>query len=134
MTTTVESAGARARQELAGRTAKSREVHEKSADVLPIEVVPTFEMPTPIYIRSSEGATMTDVDGNEYIDLTMGFGPHVLGHRPKVIEDALHEQLARGWHFGLHNERQEELAYLIRDAAPVAENTVFCNSGTEATM
>ena len=134
MTITVETAGARARQELASRTSKSREVHEKGADVLPIEVVPTFEMPTPIYIRSSEGATMTDVDGNSYIDLTMGFGPHVLGHRPKIVEDALHEQLAKGWHFGLHNERQVELAHLIGEAAPVAERTVFCNSGTEATM
>ena len=83
MTIATDTAGARARQELADRTAKSREVHEKGAEVLPIEVVPTFEMPTPIYIRSSEGATMTDVDGNEYIDLTMGFGPHVLGHRPE---------------------------------------------------
>ena len=134
MTTTLETAGAMARASLAGRTPKSREVHEKSADVLPIEVVPTFRMPTPIYIRSSEGATMTDVDGNTYIDLTMGFGPHVLGHRPKVVEDALHDQLRRGWHFGLHNERQEELAHLIQEAAPFAERTVFCNSGTEATM
>jgi glutamate-1-semialdehyde-2,1-aminomutase len=134
MSTTVESAGARAREALARRTPKSREVHEKSADVLPIEVVPTFQMPTPIYIRSSEGATMTDVDGNTYIDLTMGFGPHVLGHRPKPVEDALHDQLTRGWHFGLHNERQEELAHLIQEAAPVAERTIFCNSGTEATM
>ncbi len=134
MTVSAESAGARARQSLADRTPKSRDVHKKSADVLPIEVVPTFEMPTPIYIRSSEGATMTDVDGNTYIDLTMGFGPHVLGHRPKVVEDALHDQLTRGWHFGLHNERQEELAHLIADAAPMAERTIFCNSGTEATM
>jgi len=126
--------GALAREKLAAMTPGSRELHERGAKVLPVEVVPTFEMPSPIYVRSMEGARITDVDGNEWLDLTMGAGPHVLGHRPKVIEDALHEQLRRGWHVVLHNERQVELAELLADAAPIAEQTIFCNSGTEATM
>ena len=131
---TTGSKGAQARAKLAAMTPGSRELHERGAKVLPVEVVPTFEMPSPIYVRSMEGARVTDVDGNEWIDLTMGAGPHVLGHRPKVVEDALHDQLHRGWHVVLHNERQVELAELIADAAPMAERTIFCNSGTEATM
>ncbi|MBT6513085.1 MAG: aminotransferase class III-fold pyridoxal phosphate-dependent enzyme [Rhodospirillaceae bacterium] len=126
--------GAAARRKLAEMTPKSRELHEKANDLLPVEVVPTFEMPAPICIHSAEGARVTDVDGNEYIDLTMGAGPHVLGHRPRVVEDAMHEQLGRTWHLVLKNDRQLELAELIKEAFPAAERTVFCNSGTEATM
>lgn len=129
-----DSRGAEARAELAARTQRSREVAEKSSDLLALEVVPTFEMPHPIYIERAEGARLTDVDGNDYIDLTMGFGPHVLGHRPKAIEDAMHDQLAKGWHVGLHNPLQAELAALLREASNCGDQAIFCNSGTEATM
>ena len=132
--TTTQTKGAEARAKLAAMTPQSQALHARGAQVLPVEVVPTFEMPSPIYVRSVEGSRVTDVDGNSFIDLTMGAGPHVLGHRPKVVEDALHEQLRRGWHVLLHNERQVELAELVRDANPAAERTIFCNSGTEATM
>ena len=134
MSTQPGERGKAARQKLAAMTPKSAEMHARSADLLPVEVVPTFVMPSPLYIHSARGAEVTDVDGNTYIDLTMGAGPHVLGHRPKVVEDALRNQLDRGWHLLLQNDRQLELAELIREAAPIAEKTVFCNSGTEATM
>ncbi len=135
-TTTIkpDSRGARARAELAARTAKSAAIGAEASDVLALEVVPTFEMPHPIYIEATAGSRVTDVDGNSYIDLTMGFGPHLLGHRPKVIEDALSEQIKKGWHVGLHNPLQAELAALLNEAARCAEQTIFCNSGTEATM
>lgn len=131
---TAGTRGAQARAKLAAMTPGSRALHERGSKVLPVEVVPTFEMPSPIYVRSMEGARITDVDGNTWLDLTMGAGPHVLGHRPRVVEDALHDQLRRGWHVVLHNERQVELAELLADAAPMAERKIFCNSGTEATM
>ena len=126
--------GVRARAELAARTPKSAAISAEAKDVLALEVVPTFEMPHPVYIESCAGSRVTDVDGNSYIDLTMGFGPHLLGHRPKVIEDAMHEQIARGWHVGLHNPLQAELAKLLCEAARCGEQAMFCNSGTEATM
>ncbi len=134
MNVDVGTRGAEARRKLAEMTPTSAAMNEKSADLLPVEIVPTFEMPSPLYIHSAEGAHVTDVDGNTFLDLTMGAGPHVLGHRPKVVEDAMHEQLGRTWHLVLKNDRQHELAELIREAAPGAEKTVFCNSGTEATM
>ena len=135
-TTTIsaDSLGAQVRADLAARTPRSAEIAASAADVLALEVVPTFEMPHPIYIESAEGPHLTDVDGNRYIDLTMGFGPHLLGHRPKVIEDAMREQMGRGWHVGLHNPLQAEFAGLLREAARCAEQSIFCNSGTEATM
>ncbi len=82
--------GARARAELSQRTPKSAAISPEAKDVLALEVVPTFEMPHPIYIESTAGSRVTDVDGNSYIDLTMGFGPHLLGHRPKVIEATMY--------------------------------------------
>jgi glutamate-1-semialdehyde 2,1-aminomutase len=119
---------------LKARTPQSAEANKLGADVLAMEVVATVDMPHPIYIESADGPSMTDIDGNSYIDLTMGFGPHVLGHRPKVVADALAKQIDRGWHFGIHNPLQEPLARLIQEAGRNTERTIFCNSGTEATM
>lgn len=105
-----------------------------ASEVLAMEVVGTVDISCPVYIDSVDGARVTDIDGNEYIDLTMGFGPHVLGHRPPVVQAALAKQLDKGWHWGLHNDIQIELAELVQEMSPCAEKVVFCNSGTEATM
>ena len=80
---------------------------------LAMEVVQTVVMPHPIYIERADGAHLTDVDGNIYIDLTAGFGPNVLGNRPEAVQHALAEQIERGWHFGIHNPLQADLAELI---------------------
>ncbi len=135
-TTTInpDSRSAQVRDELSARTPKSAAISAEASDLLAMEVVSTFEMPHPIYIESTEGSRVTDVDGNSYIDLTMGFGPHLLGHRPKVIEDAMAAQIKKGWHVGLHNPLQAELAALLNESANCGEQTIFCNSGTEATM
>ena len=91
-------------------------------------------MPYPLYIKEAKGSRITDVDGNEYIDMTMGFGPHILGHAPDVVVEAVTEAVSRGLQFGLHNPYQEPLAALMVEAAPCADKVVFANSGTEATM
>ena len=126
--------GQAVRDRLAARTAKSAALHDSAGERLALEVVATVDMPHPIYIERAEGARMVDVDGNSYIDMTMGFGPHVMGHRPPPVEAALQAQLQRGWHFGIHNGLQAELAGLIIEASPAADHVVFANSGTEATM
>ena len=91
-------------------------------------------MPHPIYIESADGPYLTDVDGNRYVDLTAGFGPNVLGNRPKVVEQAISDQIKKGWHFGIPGPGQSELAGILKEASPVTEQVVFCNSGSEATM
>ncbi len=122
------------RQELIRRTPNSREIYERSAEVLASEVVSTVDMPHPFYVAEARGSRIIDVDGNEYIDLTMGFGPHILGHAPDVVVDAVREAAPRGLQVGIHNPLQEKLARRIVDAAPALEQVVFENSGTEATM
>ncbi len=133
-TTLFGKRGQAVRKAITERTPRSAEINQKGTEMLALEVVSTLEMPYPVYIDSVSGARMTDVDGNTYIDLTMGFGPHILGHRPPVIEKALFQQIKKGWHPGLHNPLQAQLGTLIQKASPCSELTLFCNSGTEACM
>ena len=122
------------RAELERKTPRSREALERSSEVLAQLALGTLPMSHPIYIRESKGSRVTDVDGNEYIDLAMGFGPHMLRHAPDVVVDAVKEAVERGTQWALHNPYQEKLARLLVEASPCAEKVVFCNSGTESTM
>jgi len=109
-------------------------LEEKASETLALEVVQTVDFDCPVYIERADGCRLIDVDGNSYIDLTMGFGAHVLGLRPPSIETAIKQQAWKGWHFGIHNQMQFQLADLIASARPNNEQIAFCNSGTEATM
>ena len=120
--------------EFARRTVRSREIHERSKDLIPMEVIGTVDMPYPIYLAEGHGARVIDVDGNEYIDLSMGFGCHVLGHAHPSVVGAVQDAATRGVQFGIHTPHQEPLARLVVEACPCAESVLFCNSGTEATM
>ena len=120
--------------EFARRTSRSREIHERSKGLIPMEVIGTVDMPYPIYIAEGNGSRVVDVDGNEYIDLSVGFGCHVLGHAHPLVVEAVREAAKSGLQFGLHTPHQEPLARLMVEACPCAESVLFCNSGTEATM
>jgi glutamate-1-semialdehyde-2,1-aminomutase len=122
------------RAEIERKTPGSKQAHERSLEVLGQLAVGTLNMPYPIYIRESKGSHVTDVDGNEYVDLALGFGPHILGHAPDVVVDAVKEAAERGFQWALHNPYQEQLARLIVEAVPCADRVEFCNTGTEATM
>ena len=121
-------------REFERRTRRSREIHNREKTLIPMAVVGTVDMPYPIYIVEGEGARVVDVDGNEYIDLSMGFGCHVLGHAHPVVVEAVRDSATRGVQFGIHTPCQEPLARLVVDASRCADAVVFCNSGTEATM
>ena len=121
-------------KEFVRRTPRSRELFERSRESIALEVVGTVDMPYPVYIAEGSGSRVVDVDGNEYIDLTMGFGSHVLGHAHPEIVTAVTEAVSRGTQFGIHTPYQEPLAELFREAVPCADLVMFCNTGTEATM
>ncbi|MBN1991918.1 MAG: amino acid adenylation domain-containing protein [Anaerolineae bacterium] len=91
------------------------------------------EMLYPIVGQRAEGARMWDVDGNEYIDLTMGFGVNLFGHRPNFITAALQAQLQQGMQLGPQTKLAGEVAELISELTGMAR-VIFCNSGTEAVM
>lgn len=124
----------KALERLRARTPRSQQLRPRAEALLAIEAVPTFAMPVPLYVESGEGALIKDVDGNTYLDLAMGFGSLILGHRPPEVAAAMRAQLERGWHLILPGEAQHDLAELLVEAVPCAESVVFHNSGTEATM
>ena len=88
----------------------------------------------PVTIASGRGATVTDIDGNVYIDYVCGYGPSILGHAPDVVVEAIGRAAGRGVGFGMPTEAETALARLVIDAVPSVELVRFVNSGTEATM
>ena len=122
------------RSELNPRTPTSQTLHASAQQVLAMELVGSINLPYPLYIRASKGSRVWDVDGNAYIDLTMGLGPHVLGHAPDVVVEAVKAAAESGLQWALPHPSQEALARLLVEASPSAEKVMFCNSGTEATM
>jgi iturin family lipopeptide synthetase A len=91
------------------------------------------EMVYPIFIDRSEGARMWDIDENEYIDLTMGFGTNLLGHAPEFIKNAISEQLKHGMEVGPTTPLATKVASLICELTGM-ERVAFCNTGSEAVL
>ena len=96
-------------------------------------VCPTL-MPCSIFVSRAKGSHLWDVDGNEYIDYRMGFGPVILGHSDPRIHEAVHRVDEDGLIFALSHELEIEVAKKISSMVPCADMVRFCNSGTEATM
>jgi glutamate-1-semialdehyde 2,1-aminomutase len=88
---------------------------------------------TPRFIRSAHGAWLTDVDGNDYVDLICSWGPMLLGHAHPEVQAAVQAAVARGSSYGTPTEPEVELAEEIVARTPV-ERVRFVSSGTEATM
>ena len=89
---------------------------------------------TPIFVRSGEGATIEDEDGNRYIDYCMSWGPLALGHAHPAVVRAVAEAASRGLTFGTPTAGEVELAALVSSLYPAAERVRFVSSGTEAVM
>ena len=89
---------------------------------------------TPPFIKEAEGATITDIDGNTYIDYVASYGPLIAGHANERVVAALSKAIGRGTSFGAPTEAEVQLATIITGALPGMEMIRFVNSGTEATM
>ena len=89
---------------------------------------------TPVHIARGEGALVTDVDGNEYVDLVLSYGPLILGHAHPTVKEALHAATESGTTFGAPTGAELELARLVTERVGCVEMVRFVNSGTEATM
>jgi glutamate-1-semialdehyde 2,1-aminomutase len=90
--------------------------------------------PFPFYTKSAKGCRLTDVDGNDYIDLCMGYGPLILGHQPEPVKEAIQRQLDRGWLYGTPCESEVRYARKIREYMPGMRMMRFVSTGGEATM
>lgn len=89
----------------------------------------------PLYMERGKGSKIYDVDGNEYIDYMMGFGPIVLGYSNEVVNKAVAEQLQKATQIAAPTENLVRLTDKICEIIPSAEKvSTYYNSGTEADM
>ncbi len=87
----------------------------------------------PIFLKSGKGGRITDVDGNEYVDLLCAYGPIIIGHREKSIDDAVIRQMREGFCFNLPQIYQNRLCKLFSELIPCAEQTILVRTGSDAT-
>jgi amino acid adenylation domain-containing protein len=91
------------------------------------------EMIYPIVVNRSSGSKLWDVDGNEYVDITNGFGSNFFGWSSKFINDAIKDQLEQGIEIGPQTPLAGRVAKLISELTG-HERVAFCNTGSEAVM
>ena len=87
--------------------------------------------PHPLYFTHGRGARLYDVDGNEYIDYTLAWGPNILGNAPTEVVEAVRETLHKGLTFGAQHDLEYEVAEMLTRIIPCADRVCFANSGTE---
>lgn len=89
---------------------------------------------TPLFIAQGEGAYLTDIDGNKYVDFVQSWGPLIFGHRDESIENAVINAVKHGLSFGAPTEAETQLAKLVISFFDSIEKIRFVSSGTEAVM
>ncbi|MCB5231155.1 MAG: aminotransferase class III-fold pyridoxal phosphate-dependent enzyme [Candidatus Cloacimonas sp.] len=119
---------------------KSEQMYQRSLELIPGAVLgirrPYNFVPGeyPIFFESAKGGRVTDVDGNEYIDLLCAYGPIIIGHREEEIDNAVIEQIQnRGFCFSLTQPTQNILAEKLNELIPCSEKSVFVKTGSDAT-
>ncbi|MBP7949465.1 MAG: amino acid adenylation domain-containing protein [Verrucomicrobiales bacterium] len=87
----------------------------------------------PIVTNRSKGVRLWDIDGNEWLDITLGFGPMLLGHSPDFVVDAVRRQLEEGFENGPTSPLAGEVAELMLEFSGM-DRVGFCNTGSEAVV
>lgn len=117
------------------RYTRSRSNFDRAQGSLASGVATAFrkaQLPVPICFQAGRDAHITDIDGNDYVDYALGYGPLLLGHSPISVLEAVHRQVDRGLGFGASHELEAQLAEAVCRTVPSAELCVFSNTGTEA--
>ncbi|HET9183286.1 MAG TPA: MupA/Atu3671 family FMN-dependent luciferase-like monooxygenase [Candidatus Angelobacter sp.] len=121
------------------RTASSRQIAEQSRSWLADSRRSAGFNPRwknivyPIIAERAAGAHMWDIDGNKYVDITMGFGVHLFGHAPKFLTEVLERRMATGIPLGPQLAVTGEAARMVAELTGL-ERVLFCNSGTDAVV
>lgn len=121
------------------KTTKSARLFKRALDVMPGGVdspVRAFKSvgAAPLFIARASGSRLEDVDGNEFIDYVMSWGPLIHGHAPKGLIKALDAATKLGTSYGAPSPLEVELATRVRKYMPSMERVRFVSSGTEAAM
>ncbi|WP_368993312.1 glutamate-1-semialdehyde 2,1-aminomutase [Caldifermentibacillus hisashii] len=99
----------------------------------PVRTFKAVDM-NPIFMESGKGSKIYDIDGNEYIDYVLSWGPLILGHANRQVVEALKKVVESGTSFGAPTLIENKLAELVKERVPSIEIIRMVNSGTEATM
>ena len=115
---------------------KSTEILERAKKVLlSPQTTGPFRAPNSVaFMKEGRGSKLIDYDGNEYVDVTMAYGPLILGHGHPVVVEAVERAVRGGTVYAIAHEKEVRWAELMVEAIPCAERVAFTNSGTEATM
>ena len=117
---------------------KSEAIYEEAKKILPSGASSNVRIhkhePFPVIFSKGKGSRVWDVDGNEYVDYLLAYGPLILGHCHPAVINAIREQIQKGTMFGTTTELEIEVAKKVASMVPGAEMVSFSNSGTEATM
>ncbi len=119
--------------------ANSFELFERAKKVIPggvagIRSPENFvEGDYPVFLAGGSGAYVTDLDGNQYLDMLLGYGPMILGHACKAVDRAAAERMHAGFCLNLPQPVQVELAEKLVAMVPCAEQAMFFKTGSDAT-
>lgn len=121
------------------RYERSKQAYEEAVRLLPggvnspVRAFKSVKM-DPIFMARGKGSKIYDIDGNEYIDYVLSWGPLILGHANERVVAALKKVAENGTSFGAPTLIENELAKLVIERVPSIEIVRMVNSGTEATM
>ncbi len=116
---------------------RSQAHYRQALTRLPLGVASNFRFwgeDRTIYVKYGRGGRIVDLDGNEYVDYRLGYGPAILGYADPRVDEAAREGMQVGGVFALSTEREYRVAERIAKMVPAAELVRFSNSGTEAVM
>src|SRR5215510_7899034 len=117
--------------------AKTQSLQKRAMEVMPLGVNSNFRFwgagITP-YVDKAKGAYLCDVDGKQYIDYRMAFGPIILGHAYDEVDQKVIEEIQKGILFAMTGELEVAVVEMIVEMAPAVEMVRLACSGTEATM
>ncbi|HAR6528694.1 TPA: glutamate-1-semialdehyde 2,1-aminomutase [Staphylococcus pseudintermedius] len=99
----------------------------------PVRAFKSVDTPA-IFMSRGERSRIYDIDGNEYIDYVLSWGPLILGHRDSKVIEAIHDVVERGTSFGASTLEENRLAELVIERVPSIEKVRMVSSGTEATL
>ncbi|GGB03910.1 glutamate-1-semialdehyde-2,1-aminomutase [Macrococcus hajekii] len=99
----------------------------------PVRAFKSVDM-DPIFMEKGKGSKIYDIDGNEYIDYVLSWGPLILGHADDKVTEELNKAIVKGTSFGAPTELETKMAELVIDRVPSIEMVRMVSSGTEATL
>lgn len=116
------------------KTAGSRERFQRASNSLSGGVSSGLRRsarPYPLYFSHGYGSRLKDVDGNSYLDYTLGWGPNILGNAPAEVIESIQHAVQKGLTFGAQHDLEYEVAEILTRVIPCADRVCFANSGTE---